>query len=266
MKQILLKHKVGNEVFLEKKVDCLYCFNKDESIFKSESFMNYLPLGNFVNVLLWKSLLIQSDTFYGFDMMFPLSRVQITKNLLKALQKNKVKKIKIEEEKLVRKYNYQNLFKYLIDEDFLNALSLSKLLKLSPFTFNDLSLEQEEISINVEEILLLSSSYQSLWESKFNYFKKNPLYFLPKNLQSPGLEKLNGFIYETSGYSSHLFYLPQIESTFIFKGDLKFIEAWFLFVQTLNEIEYFENEDYLNFLLKKMNIYPWSYIEVASSA
>ncbi|MCJ8345850.1 hypothetical protein MJH12_09940, partial [bacterium] len=190
MNEIIFRHKIGDQVFSEKKIQCLFYFHKDGSLFRSQKFASCLPLGNFTNILLWKSLLIYNERLNGFDQIIPISRLKISDALVQVLQKNGVKRLDIEEEKVsqTRKYNYQKIFYYLGGCVGIESVPLAKQLNLSPFVLSDMDvIEQEEFCINTDEMTIVSLAYQSLFESKLTYFEKNPLYFLPKHLHADQL-------------------------------------------------------------------------------
>ncbi|MCO4783915.1 MAG: hypothetical protein KC646_16420 [Candidatus Cloacimonetes bacterium] len=265
MSEILIKYSLGEEEFLVKRVSYSLHFNQDDTNIKSDFFPKRLILGNFTNALLWKTILSTPEHFHGFEKLIPLSRIKISKELLYELQKNYVKKIELNEEPelRVRKFSYQNIFKYLLNIDEIDLVSLSKSLKLSPFSILDSDVNGELFLLG-EDLQIISKSYQSIWESQMEYFNSSPLRFLPKSLMVDGLDLFDGFFYENSGYNSHLVYIPKVQASFVFCGDLSFAEIWLLVVQTLSEIDCFRNQDYLDKLMQIVCPYPWVSVEVIS--
>jgi hypothetical protein len=265
MSQIIIKYKLGSKVFLEKKIPYAFYFNQDDTSLKSESFPDNFILGNFTNALLWKQVLSTPAHFDGFEQIVPLSRIKISTEMLHEVQKNHVRKIDLNEDQDcgIRKYGYQNIFKYLLDIDCIDLASLTQSLKLSPFSIIESDVNNELLILD-KDLETLSKAYQSMWEGQMEYFNVSPFRFLPKALLMDKLELFEGFIYENSAYNSHLIYLPKIQASFIFCGDLSFIEVWFLVVQTLSEIECFDNAEYLNSLMQSICPYPWAGVEVIS--
>ncbi len=278
MNSFLLSQKIGNLVVKESLIEWAIVHQDGAQSLFSPRFASQFCIGNFYGLCLWQ--LMNRFQLLGHPSLadwLPLSYQGVPQNTLQYL----LRKLHIRELPSHWVKRPSTTLRNTVHEEILKALGESHGLdwNLEVKKFFDLKIGEDKLlqlpyqNSQITEVVLLKDQIQyicqavsDLVKSRISHFNSSSLLFTRLPLKDYGIIFPQGLIYEKSGYSQHLFYLPDVEWCLYIQSSEDFSQVFYVFLNLLWELEYLDQKvvTYLKILEDQIRVSGWAEVRLGS--
>jgi hypothetical protein len=274
-----LTYRLGEQIVFDKKLEMAYKLGSGCPWTYGDSWGVPVQLGNLLSFHFWYLLAQQPKlkvVLPEFSIYHPFSYYPLDGKILHGILSRSTKHISVLPPKTKGRCFFNQALLKIICTDILkwdNETVLKHLKSIYDFKLPKggryCTKFGDEIAITADQFDVLETVAARYCGEHHKFLESNPTLFTRENLLDSGLSFDAGCFYESSGYGLHLFYLPDVQSTFVFRGDFNFQEIWYAFVSLLTETGYFENDEkayaYLGQLEQSIVPYAWMNVDLSST-
>jgi len=273
----VLSQTIGSQIVREGVFEWSIVLKDGEDSLFSPGFDSRFCIGNFYGLCLWQLMnRLQLLSHPSLADWLPLSYQGVPQNALQYL---------------LRKLHFRELpihwtqkstqSRNTVHEEVLQALGESHGLdwNLEVKKYFDLKVQEDRLlkipyqdSLVTEVILLrnqipyICHAVSDLVQSRISHFHTSSLLFTRLPLHDYGIVFPMGLVYEKSGYSQHLFYLPDVKWCLFIQSSEDFSQIFYVFLSLLVELEYLDLrvESYLKILEEQIRVSSWAEVRLGS--